>query len=146
MHKIFLHRSPIYSENLTVHSQWSSILLTWTPPFSLDITGVDPDTHGRVFAANTSGRTFLGGVKGTGISNLVIHITDCTLQFNHNYTMTMEVGEGDRSVLMFGDLSMLNSLVDLHFAFVYQLGNNLRIEYHVFNFAPCYALKCCKRM
>ena len=30
-------------ENLTVHSKWSSILLTWTPPFSLDITGVDPD-------------------------------------------------------------------------------------------------------
>ena len=29
--------------NLTVHSQWSSILLIWTPPFSLDITGVDPD-------------------------------------------------------------------------------------------------------
>ena len=30
-------------ENLTVHSQWSFILLTWTPPFSLDITGVDLD-------------------------------------------------------------------------------------------------------
>ena len=30
-------------ENLTVHSQWPSILLNWTPPFSLDITGVDPD-------------------------------------------------------------------------------------------------------
>ena len=29
--------------NLTVHSHQSSILLTWTPPFSLDITGVDPD-------------------------------------------------------------------------------------------------------
>ena len=30
-------------KNLTVHSQWSSILLTWSPPFSLDITGVDLD-------------------------------------------------------------------------------------------------------
>ena len=29
--------------NLTVHSQRSSILLTWIPPFSLDITGVHPD-------------------------------------------------------------------------------------------------------
>ena len=29
--------------SLTVHSRWSSILLTWDPPFSLDITGVDPD-------------------------------------------------------------------------------------------------------
>ena len=29
--------------NLTVHSHQSSILLTWTPPFSLDITGVNPD-------------------------------------------------------------------------------------------------------
>ena len=75
--------------------------------------------NGRVFAINKTGSTSLGGIKGTGISNLVIHITDCTLQFNHNYTMTMEVGEGDRSVLMIGDLSMLNSLVDLHFAFMY---------------------------
>ena len=30
-------------ENLTAHFQWSSVLLTWTSPFSLDITGVDPD-------------------------------------------------------------------------------------------------------
>ena len=30
-------------ENLTAHSQWLFILLTWTPPISLDITGVDPD-------------------------------------------------------------------------------------------------------
>ena len=30
-------------ENLTVYSQRSSILLTWTCPFTLDITGVDPD-------------------------------------------------------------------------------------------------------
>ena len=29
--------------NLTVHFRQSSILLTWTPPFSLDITGVGPD-------------------------------------------------------------------------------------------------------
>ena len=29
--------------NFTVHPQQSSILLTWDPPFSLDITGVDPD-------------------------------------------------------------------------------------------------------
>ena len=47
------------------------------------------------------------GVEGTDISNLVVHVTDCSLQFNHNYTMTMQVGEGDRSVLRLGDLSML---------------------------------------
>ena len=54
-----------------------------------------------------TGSTSLGGVKGTGISNLVVSVTDCTLQFNHNYTMTMEVGEGDRSAVKLGDLSML---------------------------------------
>ena len=63
--------------------------------------------NGQVFATNMTGSTSLGGVEGTGISNLVVHVTDCTLQFNHNYTMTMEVGEGDRSVLRLGDLSML---------------------------------------
>ena len=63
--------------------------------------------NAQVFATNKTGSTFLGGVEGTGISNLVIHVTDCTLQFNHNYTMTMEVGEGDRNVLKLGDLSML---------------------------------------
>ena len=30
-------------ENLTVHSHPSFVLLTWVRPFSLDITGVDPD-------------------------------------------------------------------------------------------------------
>lgn len=30
-------------DNLTAISSRSSILLTWIPPFSLDITGVDPD-------------------------------------------------------------------------------------------------------
>ena len=49
----------------------------------------------------------MGGVEGTGISYVVVPVTDCTLQFNHNYTLTMEVGEGDRSVLRLGDLSML---------------------------------------
>ena len=63
--------------------------------------------NGQVFATNMTGRTSLGGVDGTGISNLVIYVTDCTLQFNHNYIMTMKVGEGDRSVLMLGILSML---------------------------------------
>ena len=64
-------------------------------------------SNGQVFAINMTESTSLGGVEGTGISNLVIHVTDCTLQFNRNYTMTMEVEEGDRSVLMLGDLSML---------------------------------------
>ena len=63
--------------------------------------------NGQVFATNMTGRTSLGGVDGTGISNVVIYVTDCTLQFNHNYIMTMKVGEGDRSVLMLGVLSML---------------------------------------
>ena len=51
-----------------------------------------------------TGSTSLGGVKGTGISNLVVSVTDCTL---HNYTTTMEVEEGDESVVRLGDLSML---------------------------------------
>ena len=63
--------------------------------------------NGQVFATNMTGSTSLGGVEGAGISNLVVHVTDCTLQFNHNYTMTMEVGGRDRSVLMLGDLSMV---------------------------------------
>ena len=54
-----------------------------------------------------TGSTFWGGVEGAGISNLVVTVTDRTLQFNHKYTMTMEVGERDRSVLVLGDLSML---------------------------------------
>ena len=63
--------------------------------------------NGQVFATNMTESTSLGGVEGTGISNLVIYVTDSTLQFNHNYTVTMKVGEGDRSVLMLGNLSML---------------------------------------
>ena len=63
--------------------------------------------NGQVFATNMTESTSLGGVEGTGISNLVVYVTDSTLQFNHNYTMTMKVGEGDRSVLMLGNLSML---------------------------------------
>ena len=63
--------------------------------------------NGRVFATNMTGNTFLGGVEGAAISNLVVTVTDHTLQFNHNYIMTMEVGERDRSVLRLGDLSML---------------------------------------
>jgi len=62
--------------------------------------------NGRVFATNKTGSTSLGGVEGTGISNLVIDVTDCTLQFNHNYTIAMEVGGGGRNVLMLGDLNM----------------------------------------
>ena len=42
--------------NLTVHSQRSSILLTWIPPFSLDITGVDPDVWYCVEVYNISQR------------------------------------------------------------------------------------------
>ena len=63
--------------------------------------------NGQVFATNMTGSTFLGGVEGTGISNLIVRMTDRTLQFNHNYIMTMEVGKRDRSVLRLGDLSML---------------------------------------
>ena len=85
--------------------------------------------NAQVFATNKTGSTFLGGVEGTGISNLVIHVTDCTLQFNHNYTMTMEVGEGDRSVLMFGDLSML-PLIGEHFTeHSYNLGKQSNMSY-----------------
>ena len=44
--------------NLTAHSQRASILLTWDPPFSLDITGVDPDLWCCVEVYNISrGRT-----------------------------------------------------------------------------------------
>ena len=81
--------------------------------------------NGQVFATNMTGSTLLGGVEGTGISNLVVHVTDCILQFNHNYTMTMEMGEGDRSVLRLGDLSMLPGSFNfiawwtLHYAFLH---------------------------
>ena len=76
--------------------------------------------NGQVFATNMTGSTSLGGVEGTGISNLVVHVTDRTLQFNQNYTMTMQVGEEDRSVVRLRDLSTLpRSLVDLHYAFLY---------------------------
>ena len=63
--------------------------------------------NGGVFATNMTGSIFLGGVEGTGISNLVVTVTDRTLQFNHNYIMTMEVGGRDRSVVRLRDLSML---------------------------------------
>ena len=46
--------------NFTVHPQPSSILLTWDPPFSLNITGVDPDLWYCVEVYNISrGRALL---------------------------------------------------------------------------------------
>jgi len=43
---------------LKIYPQQTSILLTWTPPFSLDITGVDPDLWYCVEVFNvTAGRT-----------------------------------------------------------------------------------------
>jgi len=42
---------------LKIYPQQTSILLTWTPPFSLDITGVDPDLWYCVEVFNvTAGR------------------------------------------------------------------------------------------
>ena len=90
--------------------------------------------NGRVFATNITGSTFMGGVEGAAISNLVVTVTDRTLQFNHNYIMTMEVGKRNRSVLMLGDLSML---LFIGRSFVYytitlcihvQLRNNTQIQ------------------
>ena len=44
--------------DLVALPQRGAINLTWTPPFSLDITGVDPDLWYRVEVYNiTSGRT-----------------------------------------------------------------------------------------
>ena len=80
-----------------------------------------------------TGSTFLGGVEGTGISNLVVHVTDCTLQFNHNYTMTMQVEEGDRSVLRLGYLSMIDAWTAVLQNFIVTVGQPVKPLY-----ARCY--------
>ena len=62
---------------------------------------------GRVLATNMTKTTLLRGVKGVGISDVVINLTNTTLQFNHNYTITLEMGNS--STLVLGNLSTLSS-------------------------------------
>ena len=88
-----------------------------------------------------TGSTSLGGVEGTGISNLVVTVTDCTLQFNRNYTVTMQVGEGDRSVIRLGDLSKLPFIGGL--SIMHSCTTKKRSK----NIIPwIQGLQCCKRM
>ena len=65
---------------------------------------------GQLFAApnmagNTTAITPLDTVKETGRRNLVFVVENSTLQFNFNYTIKFQVGEGNGNVL--GNLSML---------------------------------------
>ena len=56
-------------------------------------------------AGNMTAITPLDTVEETGRRNLVFVVENSTLQFNFNYTIMFQVGEGNDNVL--GNLSML---------------------------------------
>ena len=80
--------------------QRGAINLTWTPPFSLDITGVDPDLWYRVEVYNiTSGRTPLTNltVSEPEFNFTVPHPSPYCDQFEFRVTPVNGAGDGTTS-------------------------------------------------
>ena len=63
-------------ERLTVKDSVSSIIISWSAPFSLDVTGVDPDIRYSVLIYNATDNP------------TAIPCTDCTDITETNYTFT----------------------------------------------------------
>ena len=100
-----MHGNPSHSgppsgvSDLVALPQSSVINLTWTPPFSLDITGVDPDLWYRVEVYNiTSGRTPLTNlaVSEPEFNFTVADATPCD-QFEFKVTPVNGAGVGTTS-------------------------------------------------
>ena len=87
--------------NLVALPQRDVISLTWTPPFSLDITGVEPDLWYRVEVYNiTGGRTPLTNLTvyepEFNFTSTVPHPSPCD-QFEFRVTPVNVVGAGTTS-------------------------------------------------
>ena len=54
---IFLVGPPSSVGGLEINVNGSSISISWTPPFSLDVTGVDPDVNYSVFIYSMTNET-----------------------------------------------------------------------------------------
>ena len=99
------HGNPSHSgppsgvSDLVALPQSGVISLTWTPPFSLDITGVDLDIWYHVEVYNiTSGRTPLTNliVNGSEFNFTVPHPSPCD-QFEFRVTPVNGAGDGTTS-------------------------------------------------
>ena len=73
--------------NLSVHSTTTSITLTWIPPFSLDITGVEPDFTHTVEVYNITS----GDRQEVGVYE---NITDSTFIFTLSDDESQSIGSG----------------------------------------------------
>ena len=101
--------------DIRVRSKSSSVIVSWTPPFSLDVTDVDPDVWYSLLIYNMTD-------DNSTTDNLC---TDCTNITETNYTFTHEyfshshvynisivslngAGEGDSSAITIGGKNKYN--------------------------------------
>ena len=89
---------------MSVENGPDSILLSWSPPFSLDVTGVDPDIWYTVLISNATDEDNPTAVPCTDCHNLTQpHYTFTTANPSpcHKYSFIVipqnGVGEGNRS-------------------------------------------------
>ena len=104
--------------DIRVRSKSSSVTVSWTPPFSLDVTDVDPDVWYSLLIYNMTDEN----------STTVNLCTDCMDINETNYTFTHEyfshshvynitvipwngVGEGESSTIIFGGRLTIKLLV-----------------------------------
>ena len=90
--------------NVSVENGSGSILLSWSPPFSLDVTGVHPDIWYTVLISNVTDEDNPTAVLCTDCHNLTQpHYTFTTANPSpcHKYSFTVipqnGAGEGNRS-------------------------------------------------
>ena len=101
----FLHLTGLLAPvgNVSVESGRDSILLSWSPPFSLDVTGVDPDIWYTVLISNVTDENNPTAVPCTDHNLTQPHYNFTTANPNpcHKYSFTVipqnGAGEGSRS-------------------------------------------------
>ena len=94
------HAGLLPAVNDLVSLPWKDIIrLTWTPPFSLDITGVDPDIWYRVVVYSiTSGRTpLISAVVYVPEFNFTVLNPNPCDQFEFRVTPVNGAGDGTTS-------------------------------------------------
>ena len=103
--------------NISVKNNSDSIHISWSPPFSLDVTGVDPDIWYTVLISNVTDENNPVNVSCTNCHNVTqphYSFTTENSSPSHKYSFTViplnGAGQGERSGPVMGEFRKSKSL------------------------------------
>ena len=105
MKSLFILHSGLLSAvgNLTATSDGTSVTLSWTPPFSLDVTGVEHDIWYSVFIYNVTDENNPTAIPCTDCTNITethytfIFTLECVNVYNFSVIPLNGAGQGESS-------------------------------------------------